>query len=208
MTRVFTILLLLALAFALDRAVGHQFGEAQAGAGGLTTYNGGSDGTADDRASEASHRSSTTGDLGNSPLSDRSVVSVSARRSALADSRKIQGRNILWWHRRAVQARKDANKRQQTIYRLKRERRRGFIPWYWVAIASCESGVNWTYNGSSGFDGAVQFHPGTWSANRLSGYPRFAYLASPFQQLVVAEIVLARSGWGQWPACSRKVGLR
>lgn len=92
--------------------------------------------------------------------------------------------------------------------RLRRTVGRSFIPSYWVKIASCESGVSWTYNGSSGFDGAVQFHPGTWSANRLRGYPAFAYQASPFQQLVVAEIVLAHSGWGQWPACSRKVGLR
>lgn len=119
-----------------------------------------------------------------------------------------QGKPILWWARRAVQARKDANARGRTIKRLKAQLRGGVLPWYWLAVGSCESGLRWTYNGSSGFDGAFQFHPTTWSANRLSFYPAFAYLASPFQQLVVAEIVLSRQGWGAWPACSRKVGLR
>lgn len=119
-----------------------------------------------------------------------------------------QGKPVRWWARRAVQARKDANARGRTIRRLKRELARSIVPWYWRAVGSCESGLRWHYNGPSGFDGALQFHPGTWAAYRLPGYPRFAYLASPFQQLVIAELVLARQGWGAWPACSRKVGLR
>lgn len=42
-------------------------------------------------------------------------------RSVSAAERTIQGRGILWWHRRAVQARKDANKRGRTIRRLRAE---------------------------------------------------------------------------------------
>ena len=137
-------------------------------------------------------------------MEDRGGIGV----ALVAEDVTYQGKGVRWWARRAVQARKDANARGLTIRRLRGQLGRGFIPWYWVAVGSCESGLRWDYNGSSGFDGAVQFHPGTWSANRLYGYPPFAYQASPFQQLVVAEIVLAHSGWGQWPACSRKLGLR
>lgn len=126
----------------------------------------------------------------------------------IVENATYQGKNIRWWARRAVQARKDANKRGQTILRLRGTLERGFIPSYWLAIGSCESGLRWTYDGSSGFDGAVQFHPGTWSSYRLPSYPAFAYQATPFQQLVVAELVLARQGWGAWPSCSRKLGLR
>jgi hypothetical protein len=130
-------------------------------------------------------------------------------------NRYYQGLSAREWADRAVYNRKriifhrrNSEARGRTIARLKTTLARGFIPGYWVAVASCESGVDWAYNGSSGFDGAVQFHPGTWTANRLNGYPAYAYQATPFQQLVVAEIVLAHSGWGQWPACSRKLGLR
>ena len=35
-----------------------------------------------------------------------------------------------------------------------------------------------------------------------------AYLASREQQIVVAERVLASQGWGAWPGCSSKLGLR
>ena len=78
----------------------------------------------------------------------------------------------------------------------------------WAALAECESDGTGSYNGSSGFDGGLQFHPGTWSAYRPAGYPAFAYQASPWQQIVVAERVLASQGWGAWPACSAKLGLR
>lgn len=126
----------------------------------------------------------------------------------VVESGRYQGKTARWWAKRAVQARKDANARGRTIKQLKRIVAAKFIPAYWVRIASCESGVAWGYNGKSGFDGALQFHPTTWRAYRLPSYPQFAYQASPFQQLVVGELVLAAQGWGAWPACSRKLGLR
>lgn len=137
-------------------------------------------------------------------IRDQAVANASSREVVAV----VQGKDAAWWSRRAVQARKDANARGRTIRRLRAQIRRGIVPWYWFAVGSCESGLDWSYNGRSGFDGAVQFHPRTWAANRLAGYPAFAYQASPFQQLVVAEIVLSRQGWVAWPACSRKLGLR
>lgn len=78
----------------------------------------------------------------------------------------------------------------------------------WKLLAECESGADWRYNGPSGHDGAFQFHPSTWAAHRLSGYPRFAWQATPRQQVRVARRVLAAQGWAAWPTCSRKLGLR
>lgn len=141
------------------------------------------------------------------PVAD-TVSQAAAGEPASLSGGLYQGKTARWWARRAVQAREDANKRGRTIRRLKRVVAAKFIPPYWVAVASCESGVDWGYNGPSGFDGAVQFHPGTWSAYRLPSYPRYAWQASPFQQLVIAELVLAAEGWRAWPACSRKLGLR
>jgi hypothetical protein len=69
----------------------------------------------------------------------------------------------------------------------------------WQAIAACESGGNWSID--STYDGGLQFHPQTWLAYRLPGYPAYAYLASPAQQIAVAERVLAAQGPGAWPNC-------
>lgn len=79
----------------------------------------------------------------------------------------------------------------------------------WYRLASCESGQRWGYNGSSGFDGGLQFDPSTWAANAPADYPDFAYLATAEQQIAVAEDVLAASSWEQqWPTCSAELGLR
>lgn len=82
----------------------------------------------------------------------------------------------------------------------------------WYRLAVCESGMNgvprWDYNGPSGYDGGLQFHPQTWRAYKLEGYPDYAYNASIEQQINVAERVLDSQGWKAWPACSRKLGLR
>lgn len=78
----------------------------------------------------------------------------------------------------------------------------------WARLAECESLGNWRYNGTLVFDGGLQFHPGTWTRYRLPGYPRYAYAATPVQQIQVALRVLADEGWNAWPACSARLGLR
>jgi len=83
------------------------------------------------------------------------------------------------------------------------------VPEYpWGVLSACESNRRWSYNGSSGFDGGIQFHPGTWSSFKLAGYPRYAWQASPRMQVLAGGRVLASQGWGAWPACSRALGLR
>lgn len=75
----------------------------------------------------------------------------------------------------------------------------------YMQLAYCESGARWDYNGSSGYDGAFQFSPSTWNGMG-TGYA-FAYLAPPEVQIDAAKRLIARSGWGQFPACARKLGM-
>ena len=83
----------------------------------------------------------------------------------------------------------------------------------WDALAACESHGEWDYGPHSGwgsgiYEGGLQFHPNTWDAYKPAGYPEAAYQATREQQIVVGEAVLAAQGWGAWPDCSRKLGLR
>jgi LysM repeat protein len=75
----------------------------------------------------------------------------------------------------------------------------------WDKLAQCESTGNWSINTGNGFSGGLQFTPSTW---RAFGGEGAAHHASREEQIVVAERVLAKQGWGAWPACSRKLGLR
>jgi LysM repeat protein len=75
----------------------------------------------------------------------------------------------------------------------------------WDRLAQCESSGNWAINTGNGFSGGLQFTPSTWHAFGGSGK---AHQATREQQIVVAERVLAKQGWGAWPACSRKLGLK
>lgn len=78
----------------------------------------------------------------------------------------------------------------------------------WDRLAECESDGRWDYNGLSGFDGGLQFHPGTWSAYRSPSDPAYAWQASRARQIAVAERVLEAQGWAAWPSCARQLGLR
>ncbi|AOZ72978.1 hypothetical protein BK816_06480 [Boudabousia tangfeifanii] len=76
----------------------------------------------------------------------------------------------------------------------------------WAALARCESGGNPRAVSSNGlYHGLYQFTVSTWRSVGGSGLPS---QASPAEQLKRAKILQARSGWGQWPACSRKIGVR
>jgi len=75
----------------------------------------------------------------------------------------------------------------------------------WDKLAMCESTGNWSINTGNGFSGGLQFTPQTWRAFGGKGQ---AHQASREEQIAVAERVLKAQGWGAWPACSRKLGLR
>ncbi|MGB3734785.1 MAG: transglycosylase family protein [Ilumatobacter sp.] len=78
----------------------------------------------------------------------------------------------------------------------------------WLDLAECESNQRWDYNGSSGYDGGLQFSPQTWLGVGGDDFAETAWQATPYEQVTVAERLLETQGWNAWPACSRKLGLR
>lgn len=75
----------------------------------------------------------------------------------------------------------------------------------WDRLAQCESGGNWSINTGNGYHGGLQFSQSSWRAVGGSGS---ASQASKSEQIARAEMLKARQGWGAWPACSAKLGLR
>jgi hypothetical protein len=78
-------------------------------------------------------------------------------------------------------------------------------PGNWDKIAACESGSDWNANSGNGYYGGLQFNAATWHNYGGQGLP---HQASRTEQIAVGEKVLAKQGWGAWPACSHKTGLR
>ncbi|WP_282503733.1 LysM peptidoglycan-binding domain-containing protein [Streptomyces rhizoryzae] len=78
----------------------------------------------------------------------------------------------------------------------------------WDRLAQCESGGNWRTDTGNGFSGGLQFGHSTWHSFGGRAYAPRAARASRAQQIQVAERVLARQGWGAWPACAASLGLR
>lgn len=76
----------------------------------------------------------------------------------------------------------------------------------WAALSRCEAGGRPDAVSRSGkYFGAFQFSLGTWHGIGMPGNP----IDFPYEvQLEAAKRLQARSGWGQWPVCSRKLGLR
>jgi hypothetical protein len=78
----------------------------------------------------------------------------------------------------------------------------------WERLAQCESGGNWKANTGNGFYGGLQFADRTWDGHGGEKYAPKAHRATKKQQIRIAERVLRTQGWGAWPACSSKLGLR
>ena len=76
----------------------------------------------------------------------------------------------------------------------------------WGRLAACESGGDIRARSASGlYFGAFQFSVATWQSLGYGGNPADHSYAT---QLEAAKRLQARSGWGQWPRCSRRLGLR
>ncbi len=71
----------------------------------------------------------------------------------------------------------------------------------WDKVASCESGGNWAINTGNGYQGGLQFSPGTWRSHGGGEYAPSAHLATKEEQIAVAERVLGTQGRGAWPVC-------
>lgn len=75
----------------------------------------------------------------------------------------------------------------------------------WDRLAQCESGGNWHINTGNGYYGGLQFTIGSWRGVGGSGLPSDA---SREEQIARAQALQARQGWGAWPACTAKLGIR
>jgi hypothetical protein len=75
----------------------------------------------------------------------------------------------------------------------------------WSGVAACESGGSWHVNTRNGYYGGLQFSQGTWAGYGGTAYAPRADLATPSQQIAVAERVLDGQGVGAWPVCGRRL---
>ena len=75
----------------------------------------------------------------------------------------------------------------------------------WDQLAQCESGGNWSIATGNGFYGGLQFTLQSWQAVGGTGMPN---QASREEQISRGQALQAIQGWGAWPGCSAKLGLR
>ncbi|MGY1734103.1 transglycosylase family protein [Geodermatophilus sp. SYSU D01045] len=73
----------------------------------------------------------------------------------------------------------------------------------WTGVAQCESSGNWSINTGNGYYGGLQFSQSTWAAFGGTDLAPRADLATPAQQVQIAEAVLAGQGIGAWPSCGK-----
>jgi hypothetical protein len=78
----------------------------------------------------------------------------------------------------------------------------------WNRLAECESGQRWHINTGNGYYGGLQFSHSTWVGFGGGRFARNAHRATKAEQIKIAERVRRNQGWGAWPYCSRKIGLR
>ncbi|STC69998.1 resuscitation-promoting factor [Corynebacterium pilosum] len=78
----------------------------------------------------------------------------------------------------------------------------------WDSLAQCESGGNWSINTGNGYYGGLQFSQSTWAAYGGTAYAPTADQATREQQIAIAQKTQASQGWGAWPACTAKLGIR
>ena len=78
----------------------------------------------------------------------------------------------------------------------------------WNRLAQCESGGRWHINTHNGYYGGLQISLGTWrgyGGRKLASLPS---RASRAEQIRIAERIKKHQGWGAWPACSQRIGVR
>jgi LysM repeat protein len=75
----------------------------------------------------------------------------------------------------------------------------------WTGVAECESGGDWSINTGNGYYGGLQFSQSTWAAYGGTALAPRADLATPAQQVEIAEKVLAGQGIGAWPTCGGRL---
>lgn len=75
----------------------------------------------------------------------------------------------------------------------------------WDRLAGCEASGNWATNTGNGYYGGLQFTLSSWRAAGGTGYP---HQASREEQIARGVNLQSMQGWGAWPACTAKLGIR
>ncbi|MFH5209013.1 transglycosylase family protein [Antrihabitans sp. NCIMB 15449] len=78
----------------------------------------------------------------------------------------------------------------------------------WDALAQCEATGNWAINTGNGYYGGVQFDQNTWERQGGLKYAPRADLATREEQIAIASVTQRSQGWGAWPSCTSRLGLR
>ncbi|NYD42987.1 transglycosylase family protein [Nocardioides panaciterrulae] len=78
----------------------------------------------------------------------------------------------------------------------------------WNRIAQCESSGNWHINTGNGYYGGLQISRSTWAGYGGRRYAALPSQATKAEQIRVAERIRRGQGWGAWPVCSRRAGVR
>jgi LysM repeat protein len=76
-------------------------------------------------------------------------------------------------------------------------------PHDWTGVAECESSGDWSINTGNGYYGGLQFSQATWAGFGGTDFAARADLASPAEQIAIAEKVLDGQGIGAWPTCGK-----
>jgi hypothetical protein len=78
----------------------------------------------------------------------------------------------------------------------------------WQRLANCESSGRWHINTGNGYYGGLQISASTWRAYGGRHFASLPHRASKHQQIKVAKRIKRHQGWGAWPACSARIGVR
>jgi hypothetical protein len=133
------------------------------------------------------------------------IVADRARRDAEARAQReaaVQARREAERKARAARASRDAARPRPVVAAAPAPAGADDV---WAKLRRCEAGGNYTRNSGNGYYGAYQFSAATW---RSLGYKGLPHQAPPEVQDEAARKLQRRSGWGQWPACSRRIGAR
>jgi hypothetical protein len=78
----------------------------------------------------------------------------------------------------------------------------------WNRLAHCESGGRWHINTGNGYYGGLQISRSTWAGYGGRKLATLPSRATKSEQIVVGERIKRHQGWGAWPSCAKRLGLR
>ena len=78
----------------------------------------------------------------------------------------------------------------------------------WNRLAMCESSGRWHINTGNGYYGGLQISRSTWRGFGGKRFARLPHRATKHEQIRFAERIRRGQGWGAWPTCSARIGLR